>query len=314
MASDDNLHFDAERNRRVKNFEGWDKEKIFDYLVDWFHNLYADPAEETPYVEGEYLYVYGGPYDARDVLHDSFEGKLSDELIDEIANEITSDGTYEWAPGPNHPAQIAAAMEAIADIEEWLSQHDPLAILETAKHELEEFVADHVADEGTSFMHRMAFMQGWAILEAYLYSKLVKSVQENETAIEALYRANSDLKNHAFSGADLVNDPDLPRKTAITYLEKRSYHALSRVVPLFEAVFGKLSDAGADVDTAMGILGGLIPKRHDCIHRNGKTTKDETVHISKADIANVLNGGMALAVELDKLVTHYEAANNTLPF
>ena len=45
-----------------------------DALVEWFHERYEDPAERLPYVsaEGGYQWIYGGPYDAREVLGDNF--------------------------------------------------------------------------------------------------------------------------------------------------------------------------------------------------------------------------------------------------
>jgi hypothetical protein len=76
-----------------------------DYILHWFGRNYEDPAEETPYNgrEGGYQYINGGPFDAREELWSEFEGVASEELIEEVANEIESDGIVDWSPvrGPD---------------------------------------------------------------------------------------------------------------------------------------------------------------------------------------------------------------------
>jgi len=86
-------------------------------LIDWFHHYYEDPANETPYNsrEGGYLYIKGGPYNAEEELRDDFEGIVSEEAILAAVDEIQSDGLFDWAPSPNHPASQAFYEDAIAE-------------------------------------------------------------------------------------------------------------------------------------------------------------------------------------------------------
>lgn len=74
-----------------------------DHLVEWFHERYEDPAERTPYVsaEGGYQWIWGGPYDAREVLGDAFPDE-NESVIEAAAKEIESDGLSEWAPRPGY--------------------------------------------------------------------------------------------------------------------------------------------------------------------------------------------------------------------
>lgn len=80
--------------------QGLPPEEQRSYLLHWFGLNYEDPAEETPYDgrEGGYQYINGGPFDAREELWSEFEGVVSEELIEEVANEIESDGIVDWAP------------------------------------------------------------------------------------------------------------------------------------------------------------------------------------------------------------------------
>ena len=86
-------------------------------LVGWFHYLYEDPANETPYNsrEGGYLYVKGGPYNAEQELRDNFEDVVPEDALMAAVEEIQSDGLFEWAPSPRHPASVDFYEDAIAD-------------------------------------------------------------------------------------------------------------------------------------------------------------------------------------------------------
>jgi hypothetical protein len=88
-----------------------------EYMLHWFHRMFEDPTNETPYngEEGGFIYVWGGPYDAREQLADEFYGIVPDELIDEVVEEVESDGITDWAPGPAHPDHQRAAEEFEAE-------------------------------------------------------------------------------------------------------------------------------------------------------------------------------------------------------
>jgi hypothetical protein len=83
-------------------------EEQVEYMKVWFGRYFEDPAQETPYNgrEGGYLYIHGGPYDAEEEVRGEFEGVASEEAIEAAVEEVTSDGTYDWAPTSNHPDRI----------------------------------------------------------------------------------------------------------------------------------------------------------------------------------------------------------------
>ena len=68
-------------------------------LAKWFHENYQDPVNELPYdkEEHKYIFVYGGPYDANDVLTERFPEE-PEEIIKAAVKEIESDGIFDWSP------------------------------------------------------------------------------------------------------------------------------------------------------------------------------------------------------------------------
>lgn len=88
-----------------------------EYMTAWFAGRYEDPAESTPYnsAEGGYLFIWGGPYDAKDELFNEFGSTIPEDRIDEAVEEVTRDGIVDWAPGHDHPDRQQARDEALWD-------------------------------------------------------------------------------------------------------------------------------------------------------------------------------------------------------
>lgn len=70
-----------------------------DVMEAWFRQNFEDPAERTPYesAEGGYQYIHGGPYNADEVLQNEFDGIVPEDLITELADELSNE-CWEWSP------------------------------------------------------------------------------------------------------------------------------------------------------------------------------------------------------------------------
>jgi hypothetical protein len=86
------------------------RETIIEMMVAWFFENFENPAERTPYDEGCYVWIWGGPCDAREELYEAFSGQLAaafglkktEKLIEAAVERIEEeDGNDEWAPSGN---------------------------------------------------------------------------------------------------------------------------------------------------------------------------------------------------------------------
>jgi|SRR6476620_354359 hypothetical protein len=59
-----------------------------EYMLYWFHGNFEDPSNETPRDEGEFIYIWGGPYDARDELWNEFGSIVPEDRIEEVISEV----------------------------------------------------------------------------------------------------------------------------------------------------------------------------------------------------------------------------------
>jgi hypothetical protein len=86
-------------------FAAMDEDEQHEFMRQWFYQNFEDPQNQTPYDSEtkEYMYLWGGPYDAQEQLWEKFGDIVPEELIDDVAKQVGRDGTHDWAPAPNSP-------------------------------------------------------------------------------------------------------------------------------------------------------------------------------------------------------------------
>ncbi len=113
-----------------------DEDGAVEAMVEWFFLNFEDPAHHTPYesAEGGYQYIWGGPYDAKEELWDAFPD-APEELIERAADEIQSDGLFDWVPsdtriqpddepdGDDYSQPLEARLEALGGQLDRIEQH-----------------------------------------------------------------------------------------------------------------------------------------------------------------------------------------------
>lgn len=119
-----------------QNLDSMQPKAAVDAIIKWFHDNFEDPVHSTSYDSGEggYLYVWG-PYDAQEILEETFQGLVAQDLIKFAVDEIEGDGT-EWVPAssrilppddeeppPSSTEELHAEMQRqIRDIQDQLAQ------------------------------------------------------------------------------------------------------------------------------------------------------------------------------------------------
>jgi hypothetical protein len=73
-------------------------EDAVEAVVEWFFKNFEDPINNTPWdqEEGGYVFVHGGPCDAREEIEDEYGPAINEGVLAATVNRI-GDGV-EWAP------------------------------------------------------------------------------------------------------------------------------------------------------------------------------------------------------------------------
>ena len=75
---------------------GKSEEDSVKLMVEWFRANFEDPSCNTPRDSGEWVYIWGGPYDARETLEDIFGDVASETALEAAIIEVDGCG-LEWA-------------------------------------------------------------------------------------------------------------------------------------------------------------------------------------------------------------------------
>jgi hypothetical protein len=77
------------------------REVAYDAVVSamtrWFYTNFESPECNMPREDGEFVFVWGGPYDAREEINNAFGATANERTIEEAIKQIENVGTV-WAP------------------------------------------------------------------------------------------------------------------------------------------------------------------------------------------------------------------------
>src|SRR5437879_4390517 len=148
-----------------------DRDTQLDVMETWFRQRFEDPAERTPYesAEGGYIWIHGGPYDAREELEAEFSGVVPDELINELVDDLEGQSS-QWAPTPSPEDYDEYLVQDIARITEYYHNFSG-AILD-----IEKLLETKVDDSVFSVFRRMIYVNVITALETYLSDAFINTV------------------------------------------------------------------------------------------------------------------------------------------
>lgn len=145
---------------------------------------------------------------------------------------------------------------------------DPYSnFFDTIRDVLEVIQSPHVAFFG-KILPRMAFIQLFAALEAYLSDTLLRRMMDDETVLTRMLAGVKDLQDVKLPLSQIIADPEIGKKTAAATIRKLMFHNFMKV----DAIWNKAFDFSIfRNEGARSKLLTLVNIRHDCVHRNGKT-------------------------------------------
>jgi hypothetical protein len=95
-----------------------------DKMVEWFEENFEDPAHDTPW-DGGYVYIWGGPYHAHEVLEETFAAEVDEQAIKAAIKTVELRG-FEWAPAQSrmqpeisYDPVIDAKQRLLAALRKW---------------------------------------------------------------------------------------------------------------------------------------------------------------------------------------------------
>ena len=247
-----------------------------DILETWFRQYFEDPAQRTPYEskEGGYIWIWGGPYDAREQLEREFSGVVPDDLIEELADELENE-CFLWAPTPSAD-NYDQLLDDISSISEYY--HNFSSAIIDISHLLETDIKTYVPP----CFFRMLYVNVVTALETYFSDAFINIVLNNSDLLRQFIETTPEFKTRKVSVADVFRAAETAKLRARTSLINIVWHNIDRVRIMYRDTLGiRFPDEWKEIARAVNI-------RHDIVHRNGKTTDGNEIHIGPGDVSDLV--------------------------
>ncbi len=301
---DDPTYSTSESDSMVRrdDMSGEDREVQLDVMRTWFFQNFEDPAERTPYesAEGGYIWIWGGPYDAREELEAEFGDVVPDDVIKELSEELNNI-CWEWAPTEKPGDYDEYLADDIAQITEFYHNFSG-ALLDIEKM-LEAKIDGSV--EGSFF--RLLYVNIITAMETYLSDAFMNSVIPDKELMRRFVETTPEFKAEKISLSDVYKAAEGIEHKAKSYLVDVVWHNLGRVKPMYKAVLG------IEFNNEMGDLVKAILKRHDIVHRNGKTKSGEDIVLTKNDVTELVSKVEHFIQDIDLKIREIRANKEEQP-
>ncbi len=288
------------KSYRLDSLRFKSKEDRAKLIHDWFFERYEDPANSTPYnsAEGGYLYIWGGPYDALEVLSEEFEPWLSIETLEEIADELDlSAMDWERIPSEDDQRDYYGFYDDFMDY-----QSNYLRAFNTSISNTQELLKIPVP--ATTEQHFLGLIHVSIItaLETYLLDAFMNTLSSNPVFLSNFVSRSTEFESGKVDKSLLLKGPEHIQliveeleHNAKKHLKALLWHNLDSVRENYGKAFSIKfpRDNIVELRTAVGI-------RHDLVHRNGRNTEDEQVNVTRQSIAELITQVETLILEIER--------------
>ena len=268
---------------RIADLAEMDATDQLRFMREWFLANYEDPVHSLPYEsrEGGYIWIYGGPYDPHEELHDKFGEFVPEKVIEALGDELFAE-CHEWAAQIDPSDDDPYGFDYLTEPAEYFNEY------RLAMDSNRGLLAIDVSDSVRSTFYGMVFVNLITIMETYLSDTFIGLVPQSERFTRRFVATTPEFKERKFSLAEIYDSLDKISETTEKYLEIVVWHRLGVVRNMYRDTLGvSFPERLADIFRAIEV-------RHALVHRNGKID-GEYVEITRERVQE-------LAEEIDKFI------------
>jgi DNA-binding MarR family transcriptional regulator len=263
-----------------------DRDQQIELMREWFLSRYCDPANETPYesAEGGYIWIWGGPYYAEEELQERFAGVVDDETIEALADDLNSDGIYEWAP---------IRSDDDSDYEDRFGLEIDPTRPDAPLYKLRDRLAQALSvlslrgnAQAMEQLPKMVFGAAISALEAYLWETVALWAKGNREVLKAIVTGMPALRDQQIKLGEVFDVHDGIEARVMIYLQNIVWHRFDTVAKLLRQGLGVKPPSFKAFVKA-------LERRHDIVHRSGHDKDGNPVAVTADD-------AKALAAEVEE--------------
>lgn len=257
-------------------------------MEEWFRQTFEDPAQRTPYesAEGGYIWIWGGPYDARNELESEFHGLVPQEVINKLVDKLEEE-CIEWAPTESEGEYDEELFEAVYE------NREAQKTLEEALGTIQSLLNSVVQEPLAIAQRRLLFANVITALETFLSDTFINRVLPDDVLLQKYLDAEKAFQERKFTLNNAIKMASQIKDIARRELLAMVWHKLDKVKSLYaEALSIDLGDIGP--------IASAVAIRHDIVHRNGRKREGGTHVIEAKHITDLIQLVEFLAIRVDQ--------------
>ena len=236
--------------------------------------------------EGGYIFVFGGPYSAEEELISEFDEAVKEDIIKELAGELSGE-CFDWS-----------GIQKMEDIDEYFfdfvdTAQNALIKLENSLEKLTKLIAIEIDGTLQQTYLQMIYVNVITTLEAYLSEFFIGRIDQSEINLRKFVESNPDFKNEKYSLSEIFIKKESLKSHVKEYLVNLLWHNLPKLKPMFRITLS------IEFPKDIGTLIKSAHKRHDLVHRGGKTTQGDQIIIDKSEVEKLINEVLLFAKHID---------------
>ncbi|MGX1126545.1 HEPN domain-containing protein [Pseudomonas sp. HLS-6 TE3448] len=199
-------------------------------------------------------------------------------------------------------AELAAEYSAMLDAEEeaaefeWLHRHSHSQFFLEFSAELEtafSLLTISNSPSHTGTINKLVYAHAVTLLETLISSVIQKLLVSERDLLLSLITHYKKLNGIPITLQQIAQEPKIVESTVLKKLSELSFHNVSTIQQVLQAMFG---DAMKGIDVSA--IGRITDKRHDIVHRNGKTIKDEPIQLTTEEVQQAIRSIRSFAEDL----------------
>jgi hypothetical protein len=174
---------------------------------------------------------------------------------------------------------------------------DYLLTFATAIDQVEALARSEVDDYALRGLFRqMLFVAAITAVETYLYDTIIGVVTRSPTLVRRVVETSPGFKNRRCDLSDIYRRIHKMAEEVRTYLSGLMYHNLPQVRELYHHVLG------VALPKTLRELIAAVSRRHDLVHRGGKTKDGMVVYVTTSDVFELCEALRVFVAHIDSQI------------
>ncbi|EJB8403604.1 TPA: hypothetical protein ACXIHA_004347 [Pseudomonas aeruginosa] len=198
--------------------------------------------------------------------------------------------------------EYSAMLEAEEAEYQWLNRHTHSEFFQQFANELA--TASSLLNVGTSAVHtdtlnKLVYAHIITLMEALISSVVRHLIVKDARLLTNLVAGYGKLSAKTITLKEIAEQPKVMESIAQQTLSELTFHNVATIKQILEAMFAEHMDG-----LKIAPIARICSKRHDIVHRNGKTVRDEPIDLTVEEVRDAMLVVRAFADDLQRRINN----------